>query len=353
MMQAMPKAFALGIALVLSAPALAEARDATWPVKGKLLGEPKGRGADGEDAKKAKDVSGIACATGSGFPRICVVADDETQGAQIVVLHDGRLVAGDFIRLIDQAYGGEPLELDAEGVAYADGAFYVVGSHGRPRHRDRGVDDPESTAKTKAARKVFRLRFDPARVDRDGRLTGPVAITASTALSAHLAAEPALAPSFDGALDADGLNIEGVAVEGGRLHVGLRGPVLADGKAAILSVPLAAVFEGMSAKADLHRLDLGGGRGIRDLAVLGSGFLVLAGPVKDPPGGAVEAGDYRVVWWDGASVTKTLGGLPSYGPKVKPEALLPLDRTDGRLRVLLLFDGPEEGSPRTLDIDAP
>jgi hypothetical protein len=262
-------------------------------------------------------------------------------------------VAGDFIRLIDDAYEGELLELDAEAVAYADGAFYVVGSHGRPRHRDRGADDPESTAKTTATRKIFRLRFDPALVDRDGRLNGPVAITASTALSAHFAAEPALAPSFDGALDADGLNIEGIAVRGGRLHVGLRGPVLSDGKAAILSLPLAAVFEGAAAKAELHRLDLGERRGIRDLAAFGGGFLVLAGPVKDPSGGAVETGDYRVVWWDGASAMRTLGGLPSYGSRVKPEALLPLGRIDGRLRVLLLFDGPEEGGPRTVEVDAP
>lgn len=349
----MPKAVAFGIALVLLASGAPVARDAIWPVEGKLLGEPKGGGADIQQAKKSRDVSGIACATESGFPRICVIADDETQGAQIVVLHDGRLVAGDFIRLTDEAYGGELLELDAEAVAYADGAFYVVGSHGRPRHRDRGADDPESTAKTRATRKIFRLRFDPAAVDRDGRLVGPVAITASTALSAYLAAEPALAPSFDGALDADGLNIEGVSVQGGRLHAGLRAPVLADGKAAILSVPLAAMFEGAAAKSELHRLDLGDARGIRDLAAFGGGFLVLAGPVKDPPGGAIEAGDYRVVWWDGASVTRTLGLLPSYGTRVKPEALLPLGLTEGRLRVLLLFDGPEEGAPRAVEIDAP
>lgn len=353
MMLAMAKALGLGIVLALSGPALVEARDATWPVKGKLVGEPKGRGGDAEEARKARDVSGIACASTSGFPRICVVADDETQGAQIVVLHDGRLVAGDFIRLTDETRDGEPLELDAEGVAYADGAFYVVGSHGRPRHRDRGADDAESTAKTRATRKIFRLRFDPAAVDRDGRLTGPVAFTASTALAAHLAAEPALAASFDGALDADGLTIEGIAVQGDRLHVGLRGPVLPDGKAAILSVPLVAVFGAERTKAVLHRVDLGDRRGIRDLAVYGSGVLVLAGPVQDPPGGTIEDGDYGVVWWDGASVTKALGGLPSYGSRVKPEALLPLGRTNGRLRVLLLFDGPEEGGPRTVEIDAP
>lgn len=355
----LPRIFALGAALAFIAAAAPHAREAVWPVEGKLLGERKeggwktGEEIRTQDFKKSRDVSGLACATASGFPRICLLADDETQGAQIVVLHDGRLVAGDFIRLIDDDFGGEPLELDAEGVAYAEGAFYVAGSHGRPRHRDGGGADAESTAKAAATRKIFRLRFPPGAVDEVGRLTGPVAITPSTALSGYLAAQPELAASFDGALDADGLNVEGIAVQGGRLLAGLRGPVMPDGKAAILSLPLAALFDGAAGSAELHRVDLGDRRGVRDLTAFEGGFLVLAGPVKDPPGGGISAGDYEAVWWDGAATTKRLGGLPSFGAKVKPEALLPLGRANGRLRLLVLFDGPEEGAPRMVEVDLP
>src|SRR5262249_45578227 len=98
--------------------ALGQAADpAPWEVHGKLIGKPENL--NGSESKKSKDVSGIACATTTGFPRICLIADDETQGAQIVILEDGKLIAGDFVRLIDDSFAGKPLELDAEGVAFA------------------------------------------------------------------------------------------------------------------------------------------------------------------------------------------------------------------------------------------
>lgn len=333
----------------------AAAGSATWAVEGKLFGEPKkdrakpGR-VDKDDVKKSTDVSGLACATTAGFPRTCLIADDQAQGVQIVILEDGRLLAGDFIRLTDETHGDRALDLDAEAVAYADGLFYVVGSHGRPRHTDGGPDDPSSNARAAASRKLFRLRIDPAAVDARGRLTGPVAVTASTALPGLLAAERALL--FDQPLKKDGLNIEGAAVKGGRLYAGFRGP-LVGGRAAILSVPLGVLFEGEIGKAEVTTVDLGGARGVRDLVTFGDAFLVLAGPVQDPADGSVADGDYAVTWWDGAGRTKSLGAVPSLGPKVKPEALLPLGEADGRLRLLVLFDGPDEGGPRVVEVDAP
>jgi len=61
-----------------------------WKVHNKLLGKPKD--AAGLESKKSEDVSGIACAA-SGFPRLCLIVDDETQGAQIVIVNDGDLIA--------------------------------------------------------------------------------------------------------------------------------------------------------------------------------------------------------------------------------------------------------------------
>lgn len=352
-----------GAAILLNMAPAAEGKpqgagDGAWPVEGKLVGEAR---ADG-GFKKSKDVSGFACATGSGFPRVCLVADDETQGAQIVVLNEGGLVAGDVIRLIADSHEGEILELDAEGAAFADGAFYVIGSHGRPRHGDGDAQDgsekaarknAEIAAKTRATRHVFRLRIDPRSVDDRGRLSAPAEITDSAELSRFIAAEPALAPAFDGKLAENGLSIEGVAVRDGRLFAGMRGPLLEDGQAAILSVPLGALFDGQSGTARLHRIDLMGRRGIRDLTVFEDGFLVIAGPVDDPPGGETAAGDYAVVWWDGGTATRVLAELPYFGRRVKPEALLPLDRGGGRLRVLMFFDGPADGAPKPMEIDLP
>ena len=85
---------ALLMACLLTAAALTTASvasaqgDKPWEVRGKVFGEPKNP--DGVDAKKSEDVSGLACATTSGFPRICLIVDDESQGAQIVILNERR-----------------------------------------------------------------------------------------------------------------------------------------------------------------------------------------------------------------------------------------------------------------------
>lgn len=345
-------ALACGLAAALPAAVRAEEASEPWKVGGKLLGEPDEKHPeDFEKSAKATDVSGIACAAESGFPRLCLVADDESQGAQVVILQDGSLTAGGFIRLIEAAHRGKPLELDAEGVAYADGAFYVIGSHGRPRH-EAGKKEEKIEARAEATRHLFRIRLDAKAVDpRSGRLTGEPEIAETSALSRAIAEIPALAPFHDQALEDGGLTIEGVAVRGGRLHAGLRGPVLADGSAAIVSVPLAGLFEGKPGAGTLATVALGPDsrgqkRGVRDLVAVPEGFLILAGPMLDPDDGAVAAADYTVFAWNGTDAPRKRLDLPGFGRKVKPEALLPLDAGAEGERVLVLFDGPKEGAPR-------
>src|SRR5207247_2123964 len=63
----------------------------TWPVKHRLLGT---------DGAKSTDVSGIACTTAAGFPRSCLVIDDNSQSAQLVTLEDGKIIAGKQVELI-------------------------------------------------------------------------------------------------------------------------------------------------------------------------------------------------------------------------------------------------------------
>lgn len=323
-----------------------------WKVDGKLLGKADGA----SDFKKSKDVSGIACDRGSGFPRLCLVADDETQGAQIVILKDGELVAGDFIKLTDAQHAARPLELDAEGVAFESGSFYVVGSHGRPRHHDDPTKEAASNAKAQATRQIFRVTLDASSVDmKSGKLVSQPAIKPSTDLAGILQHQPDLSPSYDRALEDNGLTIEGIAVRDGRLYVGMRGPVLGT-DAAVLSVPLSAVFDGQQAPSRLHKIPLemdtlGKPRAVRDMTWHANGFLVLAGPVNDPPEDReIQPSDYSIYVWDGESGLKRARDVPVYGKKVKPEALLPLEGDAQRVRVLLLFDGPKEGEPRPLEV---
>src|SRR5262249_25232867 len=140
-----------GSALVPGAAAAQSER--VWVVKGKL---------EGQGDKKSRDASGIACTTDTGFPRACLVIDDNRQSAQFVTLNDGEIVAGDSIRLIDDTFRHQPLDLDGEGVAYSNGFFYVMGSHGHPRDKKRLLDPvkdaDEIRAKIAAASYLFRIR---------------------------------------------------------------------------------------------------------------------------------------------------------------------------------------------------
>ena len=327
-----------------------------WKVHNKLLGKPKD--AAGLENKKSEDVSGIACAA-SGFPRLCLIVDDESQGAQIVIVNDGDLIAGDFIRLITDVHEGKPLELDAEGAAYddVDKSFYVIGSHGRARHEDDPKKEAKNKAKNKAkaeaSRRVFRIRLKADAVDvKTGKLAATPDIKPSS-LSELIQAQDELAPWFDKPLDDNGLTIEGVAVLDRHLYAGMRGPVLDDGSAVMLSAPLTAIFDGQAGKSKLHRVNLGRDtagkpRGIRDIVVYRGAFLLIAGPVSDPPSGDIKPADYAIFRYDGTVANKLLD-LDPYGNAVKPEALLPLEEKDGKLHALLFFDGPVEGEPRPVE----
>lgn len=337
--------------LVFAAPVLAQ-QVAPWPVKGKLIGK-KG--------DKAEDVSGMACMTTSGFPRTCLVIDDEVQVAQIVILNEGGLIAGDTIALIDDKFNGKPIELDGEAVAFADGFFYVVGSHGHPRDAKHELDPlndaDEIAASIKANSRIVRVRLDASMVDADGKLKDGAKpeVTVSDRLRPKLQEWPSLQPHVDKRLDENGLTIEGAAVKNGRLHVGMRGPLLNGDRdvAPVYSASLISLFEGGHADSRTVDLRLGeAGRGIRDLVAIDKGFLVLAGP------GSEAEGDYTVFFWDGESVTpEPLGTLPKFtdkkGEQVRPEGILPLDTTADGLRLLVLFDRGEEGEPRPLMVRKP
>jgi hypothetical protein len=334
-------------ALVLGCITAAGAQDA-WPVKGKLFGK-------GNDI--SHDVSGIACFPASGLPRSCLLVDDESQGAQIVIVKEREIIAGKVIGLIEDVDDkGRPISLDGEGVAFADGFFYVIGSHGHPRDRDKKLDPVKDAdkiaAEIKASSRVIRVRIDPAAITPDGNLTGEADIKLSAELGKLLAAQPELAPFAGKRLDENGLTVEGIAVRDGRLYAGMRAPSLQRGtRAAILSVSVAALFDGAAPDPTLHVIDLGPGRGVRDLVTVDDGFLVIAGPSAD------VAGTYAIYAWDGRNTSRFLTALPDLtvdGRQIKPEALLPLGRgVPEGLRVLVWFDGGSEGAPRPIRIPHP
>lgn len=292
----------------------------SWVVDGKLFGKPAKDGRpDGKQG--SSDVSGLACGPAKADGRVCLLVDDESQGAQIVILTEGHLLAGDFVRLSTAA-----------------------------------SEEERNAARAVAAREIFAIRLPAGGVDmKTGRMTGTPVVNGSSRLSDAIRAQPALAPFFDQALEDGGVTIEGLAVKDGTAFVGFRSPV-PSGAAAVLAVPLDDLFKGSALGAvTLHSLTLGddsfgNSRGVRDLATIDGGFVGIAGPVNDPADKdyAIRPGDYALFRWDGVGppVLRDLGAFPA---RTKPEALLPLSVDGDQMRALLLFDGPDAGAPRIVN----
>lgn len=159
--------------------------------------------------------------------------------------------------------------------------------------------------------------------------------------------DDAIKASFNRPLAEGGINIEGIAVKNGRMHFGLRGPSKKS-HAFVLSVDADALF---TKDGDLKRkatpLKLGEDTGIRDLAAVNDGILILAGPTRD------EAVAYSVWLWDGVGTTaKPLAtlDLSTVAEGAKAEILLPLEEGSAGIRVLVMFDGVENGGARSFAI---
>ncbi len=80
------------------------------------------------------------------------------------------------------------------------------------------------------------------------------------------------------------------------------------------------------------------GRGIRDLAALEEGFLVLAGPIGDGDG------SYELYWWNGEDCLTEAGRLTMLGEltgdnATKPEGLAIRSEDADRIELLVISDG--------------
>jgi Protein of unknown function (DUF3616) len=78
--------------------------------------------------------------------------------------------------------------------------------------------------------------------------------------------------------------LKAFAIKGGRLFAGFRAPTLENGRAAVLSVSLDYLFGEGRPDQKLFRVPLGNAKGVRDLAPLDDGILILAGPSADGAG---------------------------------------------------------------------
>ena len=273
-------------------------------------------------------------------------------------------------------HGSAP-EADFEGLSFCDDYLWVAGSHSALRDEPEGKTASDAIAALANVRRsgnrfllaripvttgaaeptlVRQSRTNDGRVLRAARLSGG---RKNNALTRALRDDPHLGPFMSIPSKDNGFDIEGLAAaHGGRLFLGLRGPVL-DGWACVLEIRVAAhpdrnrelvlrkiarqsAPSAARATYRKHFLDLDGA-GIRDLCFAGRDLLVLTGPPMRGKGTA------QVRQWKDALANKgermlgekhlpTLLELPYREKKDHAEGIAIVGRKDRRVWLMVIYD---------------
>jgi hypothetical protein len=256
-------------------------------------------------------------------------------------------------------------EADVEGLAEDDGWLWVLGSHARTRPKiGRAGDDRidlSAFATLKDTRPRCLLARAPLAADHDlADTTRPVQIDGDrragmlrqtkhgNRLAEMMKDSPLLKPFTRIAAKEGGVDLEGIAVAGRRVAIGMRGPVIQT-YAVLLEVEIVDKPSGrLTIAGPLHKrlVDLEG-LGIRDLKRDGSDLLILAGPTTGLDGPCAV---YRWTNW--------LGDPPQDDKVVrrhKPVRIidLPFGRGDDHPEGLVLLDGPDGERDLLVICDSP
>jgi hypothetical protein len=204
-------------------------------------------------------------------------------------------------------------EIDIEGMDYSNGYLWLTGSHSTKRKKIKDKSDEENLERL-ATITTDLNRFILARIPViDGNLVkshSPVEGEKLTAaclettedrniLFELLREDTHLQPFISARIPSkdNGLDIEGLVVDGNRLFLGLRGPVLR-GWAIILELEIESTAPGiltLKKRSDgtqykKHFFNLNG-LGVRELCIQNRDLIILAGPTMDLDG------EMRVFRW--------------------------------------------------------
>lgn len=255
-------------------------------------------------------------------------------------------------------------EADIEGLAVDGDWLWLIGSHARtrPKVAKDGKDriDLSAFAALKDTRPRCLLARLPLARDPDSDRMAPVAAigdrTAAmlkqtakgNALARAMTADPLIGPFARIASKEGGIDLEGLAVLGDRIAIGMRGPVI-QGHAVLLETTIATTKRGgLKLKGPLYKRLLAlDGLGIRDLKLAGDDLLILAGPTTALDG---PCAIYRWAGWrddtpqDDLIVRlhrpERIVDLPFGRGDDHPEGLLLIDNDAGGHDVVVIPDGP-------------
>ena len=315
---------------------------------------------------KPRGISGMAClGKAADAKRECLVINDEESFGEIVTLtKDGVATTGETIDLVDKDIRGEAQnpncknkhgvvakpeelgELDGEGIAIVGTTVYVASSHsctGGGKYKPSSFLLVRFQAKSATN---FKEGSSPE-VERSWRLADVL-----------LGSDISNVNGGYGKPKGEGTNIEGIAVIDGRLYAGLRTPT-GSSEAYIVSAPVKELFEPGPGRLDTKLVksfpvELGANTGIRDLAALPSGrLLILAGP-------SVAQAEVEYKLWllekpvAGAAkkllATVTTATKDKDGELGKAETVTVEEEAADELKLLVLYDNLNEGEPTRYEI---
>jgi len=318
--------------------------------------------ASDEDGKP-RGISGMAClGKMTDQTRECLVINDEETFAEIAVLKDrSQRPTGKVLSIVSRGETGKAIvgtardgvcdgkgkfgELDGEGIAVAQEYAYIISSHSCS---GSGKYKPSSYL-------ISRFRF----AGSAGFLSGASVVVERSWRGADMLIHSSAGFAY-GKPKGSGTNIEGVAVVGEHLYAGLRTPMVKTA-AVLIRASVNALFElgkeQLSAEqVETRPLSLGENAGIRDLAALNDGsLLILSGPTLEQ-----SEVDYQI-WrlpapiWSSAplplAIVKTNAKAKDSGQVPKAEALTVIDQSDNRVVVLVSYDNIDEGAPTIHEVN--
>ncbi|GAA1620643.1 DUF3616 domain-containing protein [Nonomuraea maheshkhaliensis] len=275
------------------------------------------------------------------------VAGDETATFEHLTWTGDHYGAQRTFRLADYVSlpAGPDDEADIEGLARTDGHLWLAGSHSLKRKRVKSKD-PAKAADRLATVVREENRFILVRLPLDEATGTPLPgaiLSGRDNLAEALKDDRHLAPFLPLPGKDNGLDVEGIAVTGDRVHLGLRGPVLR-GWAVVLELRIEDAGKGRLRLREPYRkhfLDLGG-LGVRDMCPDGDALLLLAGPTMDLDG------PVRVVRWQ---PDRQNGRRPGVVPEGELEVVADLpygvgcDHPEGLVRLadgrlMVVYDSP-------------
>ncbi|RVH05448.1 DUF3616 domain-containing protein [Sinorhizobium meliloti] len=231
---------------------------------------------------------------------------------------------------IDAVPGSADDELDLESLEAKGPYLWLCGAHCRVRRKPGPDEIVSSNIRERKSRRVLaRLRLDETKT----RLVEAESIPSegTFSLRSKLEDDQFLSPFRELPTKENGIDVEGLALMGDRVFIGLRGPVVG-GLAVVMELFIDETFRIKSTRPFFLNLQ---GLGVRELTHDGASLLVMAGPVGEAPG------PFALFRW-----SPEPGSVPSqvysWGASIeKPEGLCCLEMA-GERGLLVLYDSPQE-----------